>query len=607
MLNVRQIPFRLIFQRYNSTSSKFLPETVIGQCYRPQIVLNPDVTKAINNNILSLDHPKNLRRVAKNYFVDLHRNNLHKAPLTPLQVDAHIASIFLQNYGAIYQTLMELKKRASTKGEEWVPNRVLDVGFGPATGIIALNDIFQNMEKKPTVKDAVIMGSLDMQRKAKIILSRQIDEIVDPTSLNASEESAEVSERIDILKADNEIMTDTEEVYEEELVGEVMTKKIKIKTNLRDDLPLNKEYDLIILTHQLLHDESKFHTQVDENLTRYLKLLAPGGNIVIIERGNPLGFEITVKARQLMIRPENYPNEHGKIPRPWIRGATLKDKTVPENIDYYLKIIAPSPHHRACPLQTDNPNYYSFPEGKNLKICTFQKSIERPKFSLELKKGRLLSAPWDDVEGINHDRSYKPTPDMKGKGRPYGKNYEIINYSYLIAERSLNDPETLAHIKKLREEQPFNFQIGSLGDGSPDTWPRIISQPIKRKGHVILDVCGPSGELEKWTIPKSFSKEIYYDARKAMKGDLWGLDAKVKIKGRGRLNVEKFERLEKERIRVSKKETRKHEREVLQTFNKLNNEDIPDNSEATETVQQLSEVYGHYFKHREPNNTKRKY
>lgn len=520
MLAIRRIPSRLApLTRRNNSTARLLPQTLRAQCHRPQVALNPDVAKAINNNILSLDQPNNLRRVAKNNFLRLQTENLHRAPFTSLEVDAHIASIFVQNYASVYQTLMELKKRMSSRGKVWMPDKVLDVGFGPATGIVALNDIFQDVEFKPRLKDAVILGSLDMQRKAKIILSRQRHEVVDAKDDEDSIPREEIVDEVDVAAAADQ----------DDLIGEVMTKKIKTVTRLSGRLPVKNKYDLIIVTQQLLQHESKFNTQVDENLEKFLKLLAPGGHIVIIERGNPLGFEIVAKARQIMIRPENYPDEHGKIPRPWLRGVQMENSEAPTPMEhnYYLNIVAPCPHHRKCPLQTGNPHFYSFKEGKDLKTCTFQKSIERPKFNMELKRGKLLATEWNDEEGA------RPSRDLRGTGRPNGRNYEIVNYSYLIAERSLADKETISKIEQMREEQLHNFEIGSLGDNTPDTWPRIISQPIKRKGHVILDLCAPSGKLEKWTIPKSFSKEIYHDARKAMKGDLWGLDAKTKIKGRG--------------------------------------------------------------------------
>lgn len=90
----------------------------------------------------------------------------------------------------------------------------------------------------------------------------------------------------------------------------------------------------------------------------------------------------------------------------------------------------------------------------------------------------------------------------------------------------------MKEIKKLRDENVNGkYDIGSLGDDTQNSWPRIINDPVKRKGHVMMDLCAPSGELEKWTVSRSFSKQIYHDARKSKKGDLWPQRPKHRLKG----------------------------------------------------------------------------
>ncbi|EDO18496.1 hypothetical protein Kpol_1032p93 [Vanderwaltozyma polyspora DSM 70294] len=588
----------------NATESRLLENTLEGRAFRDQIRMNPLVEKAINKNILSLHIPNNLRRSAANYFIELHQTNLHRPTDTPMEVDAHIASIFVQNYCSIYQSLKELQKRIGI--DKFNPQRVLDVGFGPATGIVALNDIL-GQDYRPQVKDAVILGNIEMQKRAKIILSRQYNEI----PLNEYR---------------NEIKNEEEEddiTEGKDLVGEVMTKKIKIVTKLKNKIPASKQYDLIILTHQLLKNKEFFPIQIDENIEHYLNMLAPGGHLVMIERGNPLGFETIARARQVMIRPENFPDEHGKIPRPWLRGSSEKknnktnrdiiieddvedeelqfepevlraiqnmnQKDEPKDVDYHIKIIAPCSHHRKCPLQVGKPNYYNYPEYKNLKFCNSQKAIIRPKFSIELKRGKILAAPWQEpTDGIGIKGEGRP-----GKGRPNGRNFEVANYSYLIAERSPNDPESIKEIEELREKsKDIRYHIGTLG--TKETWPRIIVAPRKNKGHVVLNMCAGSGEIEKWIIPKSFSKEIYHDARKSMKGDLWGVEAKTKIKGMGDLRVNKLEEFEKKRIKDLKRST-SHERTKIEEMYQdiVDREGMVENDE--EMIQKLSKIHGHDY------------
>ena len=52
---------------------------------------------------------------------------------------------------------------------------------------------------------------------------------------------------------------------------------------------------------------------------------------------------------------------------------------------------------------------------------------------------------------------------------------------------------------------------------------------MKRRGHVIFDLCTPAGNIERWTVPRSYSRQAYRDARKSNWGDLWALGAKTRI------------------------------------------------------------------------------
>lgn len=566
-----------IERHLSSRDSRLLSQTLEARVYRPQIELNPDVAKAINNNITALHLPNNLRRVAKNQFLALRENKLHNIPQTALQVDAHIASFLLGDYASAYQVLKELQSRR----KNFNPQRILEVGIGPAVGILALNDVM-GPKFRPELKDSIIVSGSEMKKRAKIVLSRQENEIpnelLDPETVN---------------------VRNLEEDEKDDLVGEIMTNKIKINTNLRNGLPKNKEYDLIILSHQLLQNEGRLEREVDQNVRSYLRLLAPGGHIVFIERGTPLGFESIARARQYMIRPENFPDEVGKIPRPWNSGSISDDicksdedeLPLGRNQDYYLKVIAPCSHHKKCPLQTGNTHFYEFTEGKKLKYCAYQKAVKRPKFSLELKKGKLLATSWETEE---YEKKRKH--DLKGSGRPFSKDYELINYAYLIVERSKCDAESVGQIKKARENnvsEVNNYGVGSLGDNTPNTWPRILGQPTKNKGHVVLDLCANSGQIEKWIIPKSFSKQIYHDARKSQKGDLWGLDAKTKIKSLGKINVEKFEKLERKRVLELKEKTKQKEIDIAEKLQK--SEYLEGEASQEEAMNDIAEVYGHYF------------
>ncbi|KAJ1042288.1 hypothetical protein NDA14_000758 [Ustilago hordei] len=53
------------------------------------------------------------------------------------------------------------------------------------------------------------------------------------------------------------------------------------------------------------------------------------------------------------------------------------------------------------------------------------------------------------------------------------------------------------------------------------SWPRLIKAPLKKGGHVTLDACCASGNIERFTISKASGKQAYQDARKSKWGDLF--------------------------------------------------------------------------------------
>ena len=82
-------------------------------------------------------------------------------------------------------------------------------------------------------------------------------------------------------------------------------------------------------------------------------------------------------------------------------------------------------------------------------------------------------------------------------------------------------------------------EIENLMKAEAFHWPRIVFPPLKKSGHVAMDVCGPSGlwvfcacndlstdfrstgKILRMTVPKSQGKQSFYDARKSSWGDIF--------------------------------------------------------------------------------------
>lgn len=622
----------LIEREETSLQSRLDPKTLEARAPRSQIKIPPLISSAIHNHILALRLPKRLRTATSDAYVALMKQKIHKPTKSPMEADAHIAGMFIQNYASIYQSLSELKKR---KGDNFKPNSVLDIGFGPATGMIALNELM-GQDFKPEVKDAIIVGDKTMKDKAKILLSRQVQEYTgDIEDLIIDEKVQEEVLGIQESFNEDEEIDPVIQAEIDEKIGGIKTNKIKTRTKLRDYLSPTKKYDLIIATHQMLQDATRFPYQVDENVDILVKSLAPNGHLVIVERGTPLGFELTARARQIMIKPEKFGNENGKIPRPYNKSSSVKGKSkhnlgkisedvqfapfetneedlefeddvkdmlvedskipnkfIEEEVEpYHLSIIAPCAHHHKCPLQTLKPHYFNTPTGKKFEWCHYEQSVERPRFSMEIKRGKVLHSKWATPDA---GRSKKSSP---GSGRQNGNNYEVASYSYMIAERSGIDKNTISNIESDRENAYHDDLVGVIGEGHHN-WPRIMKTPLKRKGHVTMSVCGASGKIEKWSIAKSQSKQIYYDARKSSAGDLWALGAKTRMASSFGYNDEKVTKIERY-LKEEAKRLKKQRKLLSKQEDKLSRqEEVSIENDSDATIEQKIDVWVNQFDNR---------
>lgn len=79
------------------------------------------------------------------------------------------------------------------------------------------------------------------------------------------------------------------------------------------------------------------------------------------------------------------------------------------------------------------------------------------------------------------------------------------------------------HSSHNEESSSYSYFVLKRGQrpAGDEQWPRLVLPPLKRGGHVIMDACHPSGNLERCTVAKSAGKQEYYDARKSTWGDIF--------------------------------------------------------------------------------------
>ncbi|KAL9025663.1 MAG: hypothetical protein Q9196_005548 [Gyalolechia fulgens] len=409
-----------------------------------------------------------------------------------MAANAYLAAIMPGAYASIFSCLIEVCKRL---GPEWLEGllrreggpTVLDAGAGGA-GVLAWRELLRNQwelmhpdanlenQRVPFGKSTVVTGSSTLRQRASTLL--------DNTTFLPRLPDYNPSVDHPSLEQGN-------------------------------GTP-RKQYDVILAPYTLwtLQEDHMRKTHI-QNLW---SLLRPGGVLLVLEKGVPRGFELVAGAREVLLKyhiasPGDTKFE-SRIDDPLEGGYQEKESGM---------IIAPCTNHGKCPM-------YLF-SGKTVgrrDYCHFIQRYIRPPFLQ-----RIL--------GQNH------------------RNHEDIRFSFLAVQRGVDLRQT-RNIRQGQEAEDDAFagynqgefrnraaaekitgpQSGGAGSPSvnPLSFPRIILPALKNRGHIIFDACTPAGKLERWTVPRSFGKQAYTDARKARWGDLWALGAKTRVARRLKIGRE---------------------------------------------------------------------
>ncbi|KAL6931168.1 uncharacterized protein HGUI_01342 [Hanseniaspora guilliermondii] len=516
------------------------------------------VANSIQDMIFKYGNIRVFKQNLKTFIDDnlSNENNLIRPISKPKEASFYIASQFHRDYASNYQALSELKQKINSRNESKVfsPKRILNVTNGPATGIIALHEIMkEDVNYNPSQVDVHCLGNEEMSVKAKMLLSTY--RMKKDKNLDGN----------DSFSTNKKSTPWTNFLNKQPSAPDTIDSLVKSK-------PL---YDLIILEHALVNNEKLYTANVTKNIKSNLKLLSPNGHLVLIEKGNPFGFEIIAQARENIIKPNQHPLETGgKIPRPYYFSSIVSEKDTEDNdadvmkTSHYYTILGPCSHHGSCPLQLYDYKLHHL-RGKTMKSCTNQKKVILPKYYMELMRGKINMTP-SSSEFKNKDSKRKIV-----SGREFQDNFAIHSYSYLIVERSSDDPAAIANINEARNDAQQNhtniYPVGSIGKNSSE-YPRILNIKLNKK-HIDMALCAPSGNIEKWAIGKSKMDRITYkDLKKARKNDCWPHDNDgftKKVSGRAASKTDYIE-LKKFLIALKKEETKLLHEQLIQNLDEIN-------------------------------------
>ncbi|KAI9373274.1 Rogdi leucine zipper containing protein-domain-containing protein [Aspergillus egyptiacus] len=403
--------------------------------------------------------------------------------MSDMEANAYLAVLYPGMYASILSVLTEVRKRL---GSDWLrpllsqeggPS-VLDASAGGA-GILAWRDVLRaeyelmvpdhpKSAPYPLGRSTVVTGSDTLRLRASAMLENTTFLPRLPYYIHAREGPTLDDERA----------------------------------------PQRKKFDVIIAPHSLLGiEEDYLRKEYVENLWA---LLNPnGGVLVLLEKGHQKGFEAIAGARQMLLK--RYISSPGSTEYDGLTESEEEAKVLKEP----GMIIAPCTNHERCPMYLVNGHT----KGRK-DFCHFEQRYVRPQFHQ-----RII-----DAKDRNHeDLKFSYLAVQRGVDlrveRSIAQGAEATDaafegYEHLNEAGEATENREATQVQSAPKEET-KFHALSL--------PRVLYTPMKRRGHVILDLCTPSGKVERWTVPRSYSRQAYKDARKARWGDLWALGAKTRI------------------------------------------------------------------------------
>lgn len=451
----------------------------------------------------------------------------YQSRMSEMDADVYTATIMPGIYATAYSIMVETRKRL---GSSWLERlltkeggpRILDAG-GAGAGVLAAREVLRaEWERMHDTSDDPSSPMDIAEAGGK----------TGGESIPAPVGRATVLTGSDTLRQRASMLLD----------NTTFLPRLPDYVHASDEQAVEKgKFDIIFAPHTLWQIKEDYIRK--QHIANLWSLLSnDGGVLIIIEKGIPRGFELVAAAREMLLDT--------RISSPGTETASQDIYAPIENINTWGKapkdkgmIIAPCTNHSECPMYVKGSGV-----SKGRKdICHFSQRYIRPPF---LQK--ILGAKDRNHEDVNFSylsimrgRDLRDTAEegiLQGDRATDAAFIGYENPDAIPTEPTLEhevDP-TAPAIPNV--EEVYGSLTNEDGDPHSLSLPRAVMPPMKRQGHVILDVCTPSGTLERWTVPKSFSKQAYRDARKAAWGDLWALGAKTRTLRNVRIGQDKGEK-----------------------------------------------------------------
>lgn len=431
--------------------------------------------------------------------------------MSEIDADTFLAVLMPAMYSTVMSVLVETRKRMGTA---WAENlvrkaeagelKILDAG-GAGAGVLAVRELIRAEWERMHEENGDVESELALA---------EADGQVGGASIGAPLGQATVLSGSDALRARaSALLENTTFIPRMPDYAHTETAKYSGK------------FDIVIAPHTIwpIREDWQRRLHVDNlwSLTN-----ADGGILVVLEKGVARGFEAVAAAREHLL------NTRIASPGSEERSSNIEEAEIEWDHPEKEKgmIIAPCTNHTGCPMYS-GPNKGTIKGRKD--ICHFEQRYVRPSFLQKILGAKDKN--FEDVKfsyvALMRGRDLREPQAVTETGSP-AANQAAVTQGPEATDRAF---EGYGDLPTTATQQPHSLSL-----------PRQILPPLKRRGHVILDLCTPAGTLERWTVPRSFSKQAFRDARKSSWGDLWALGAKTRVLRQARVGDPKKRKKDRE-------------------------------------------------------------
>eukprot|EP00903_Cladosiphon_okamuranus_P009917 g9414.t3 len=401
------------------------------------------------------------------------RGGANRVVYGPSETFAYVYHRMMPAYTVLHRVMAELKSELSDLN----PRSMLDFGSGPGTAALAVWDVW-GMEGGNVVDED---GEEQWEEGSRLSEVRMV------------EESQSMKDACKIML-------------------EPLTKTGRIRTGFGSSLleearaagrggsggaPGGKKFDLVVAAYSLSHLPT--HASRAAATAVMWSLVAPGGALVLVEDGSAKGSHTVRSARQMVLRPSapSTEQEEDKSVRGGRRGRRV-EKATPRPY-----VVGPCRHDMECPLQAG-------------ELCRFQQKV--PWNAVNVTRSAVRSVPFSYVSIRKGPPMHEEPRTEELEGRTSSSSVDLLKA--FVQQRNMN-----------KTGAGLSDAMDALGtDGISDAtlkrgdWARLIRKPLKAKGHALLDVCSPEGNIQRKVVAKGKWKGapgVFVAARKSQLGGLW--------------------------------------------------------------------------------------